>query len=119
MWPYPLTSSIFHVSGLSRIYLHENSQHWVWFEGQRLLGSLTTRYSTERSTLRFLLVVDPEARGEVEGPLVSAGLMAFAQRKSRIVMDYPAGIAVQELQSLGFEAERTLTWMSKHFNESD
>jgi ribosomal protein S18 acetylase RimI-like enzyme len=113
IWPYPLTPSLFHISGFSKFYLQENSQHWVWFEGQRLYGSLTTRYSTTRSTLRFILMVAPEAQGEIEGHLVSAGLMAFAQRRLRIVMDYPAGIAVQDLQALGFEAERTLTWMSK------
>jgi hypothetical protein len=45
-------------------------------------------------------------------------LMPFDQRRNRIVMDYPAGIAVQDFQDLGFEAERTLTWMSKRIDPS-
>jgi ribosomal protein S18 acetylase RimI-like enzyme len=113
IWPYPLTPTIFHVSGLSRLYLQDNSRHWVWYENHHLSGSLTARLNIERSTVRFVLLVEPEAQGEIEGQLVSAGLMAFAQRRIRIVMDYVAGIAVQDLQSLGFEAERSLTWMSK------
>lgn len=116
IWPYPLTSSIFHVSGLSRIFLQENSRHWLWFEDHRLMGSLTARYSTERSTIRFLLVVDPEAREEIESPLVSSGLVAFANRKVQIVIDYPAGFAEQDFRNLGFHAQRTLTWMGKQFN---
>ncbi len=118
IWPYPITPSIFHISGLSRLYLQENSQHWVWYEGTRLLGSLTARYSTWRSAVRFILIVDPEVQGEIERYLLSAGLMAVTQRRIRIVMDYAAGVAVQDLQSLGFEVERTLTWMSKRFDQS-
>jgi ribosomal protein S18 acetylase RimI-like enzyme len=118
IWPYPLTPSVFHISGFSRIFLQENSRHWVWIEGKRLLGSLTSRYSTARSTVRFVLMVAPEAQGNIERHLVSAGLMAFAQRRLRIVMDYPVGIAVQDLQTLGFDVERTLTWMSKDLTKS-
>jgi ribosomal protein S18 acetylase RimI-like enzyme len=118
IWPYPLTPSIFHFSGFSRFYLQANSQHWVWYEGQRLLGSLTARYSTERSTVRFVLIIDSEVQGEIERHLVSAGLAAFSQRRVRFVMDYPARIAVQDFQDLGFEADRTLTWMSKDLIQS-
>jgi ribosomal protein S18 acetylase RimI-like enzyme len=118
IWPYPLTSSIFHVSGLSRFYLQENSQHWVWFDGDRLLGSLTARYSTDRASLRFLLVVDPEVRGEIESPLMSSGLMAYAHRRVQIMIDYPAGFAQQVFHDLGFQVRRTLTWMQKDFSSS-
>jgi ribosomal protein S18 acetylase RimI-like enzyme len=118
VWPYPLTPSIFHVSGFSAFFFQENSQHWVWFEGHRLLGSLTARFSIQRSTVRFILMVEPEAQGEIEANLVNAGLMAFAHRRVRIVMDYPSGIAIQDFQGLGFEVERTLTWMSKHLDGS-
>jgi ribosomal protein S18 acetylase RimI-like enzyme len=116
IWPFPIMPTIFHVSGLSKFYLEGNSQHWVWYEDRRLLGSLTARLSTQRSAIRFLLLVEPEARGRIEGHLVSAGLMSFAERRNRIVMDYPAGIATEDFQNLGFEAERTLTWMSKRID---
>jgi ribosomal protein S18 acetylase RimI-like enzyme len=118
LWPYPLASSIFHVSGLSRFYLQGSSQHWVWYDGPRLLGSLTARYSTDRASLRFLLIVDPDVRGEIEGALISAGLMAYAGRRVQIVIDYPAGVAEQTFYDLGFKARRTLTWMAKDFIDS-
>lgn len=118
VWPYPLAPSLFHVSGLSRFYLQESSQHWVWFEEDRLVGSLTARYSADRASLRFILVVDPEVRGEIEGPLISAGLMANAHRRVQIVIDYPTGYAQQAFQDLGFQDQRTLTWMLKAFGEA-
>jgi len=119
IWPYPLTSSIFDVWDLSRVNFQEKGRHWVWFDGDRLLGSLTVRTTLEHSTLRFILLVDPEARGEIEAPLVSAGLMAFAHRNMRIVMDYPAGYAQQDFEKLGFQTERTLSWMMKQLNQSE
>jgi ribosomal protein S18 acetylase RimI-like enzyme len=113
IWPYPLSPSLFHLSGFSRFAFQENTRHWVWYEGDHLLGSLTARFNATHSALRFILMVAPEAQGELEAHLVSTGLMAFAQRRLRVVMDYVAGVAVQDLQNLGFEAGRTLTWMSK------
>jgi ribosomal protein S18 acetylase RimI-like enzyme len=118
VWPYPLTPSHFHLSGLSRLFYQEMSQHWVWFEGQRLMGSLTARQSAERSALRLILLVDPELQGKIEGSLISAALQSLSNRKVRLILDYPAGVAEVEFETLGFQPQRTLTWMAKDFIES-
>jgi len=117
VWPYPLTSSLFHLSGLSRLFYQEMSQHWVWYEGHRLLGSLTARQSTERAALRLILLVDPELRGKIEGSLIGAALQSLSHRKVQLTLDYSAGLADLELEALGFQPQRTLTWMAKDFIE--
>jgi ribosomal protein S18 acetylase RimI-like enzyme len=115
IWPYPLTTSLFYSSGLSKVIFLDRDQHWVWFEGHRLLGSLTARSGTDPATLRFILIVDPEVKGEIERPLLCAALAAYANRQIKIVLDYSAGIAHEELLELGFQPQRTLTWMAKTF----
>jgi GNAT superfamily N-acetyltransferase len=117
VWPYPLTSTLFHLSGLSSFFYQELYQHWVWYEGERLMGSLTTRQSTERSTLRLILMVSPEMRGKIETSLITCALKSRPNRRIQYILDYPAGVAEENLKTLGFQAQRTLTWMSKELLE--
>lgn len=111
VWPYPLTSSLFHVSGLSRWLYQERNQHWVWYEGSRLMGSITVRQSNEPTSLRLILVVHPEMRGQIEGALVGAALKSNSNRRVQYLMDYSASAAEDILTELGFTPQRTLTWM--------
>jgi len=116
VWPYPLTNSLFHLSGISRWFYQELSHHWVWYEGQRLMGSLTAQRSAERTSLRLLLLVDPELRGKIEAPLLRAAMQSLSNRKVQLTLDYPAGVAELELEALRFQSQRTLTWMAKDFS---
>jgi ribosomal protein S18 acetylase RimI-like enzyme len=115
IWPYPLTSSLFYSSGFSKILFINRDQHWVWFEGHRLLGSLTARMSSDPATIRLVLIVDPEVRGEIERPLICVALSGLVKKQVGVVLDYSAGIAHNDLQELGFRPQRTLTWMAKTF----
>ena len=82
------------------------------------MGSISVRQGTERTTLRMILLVDPEVRGKIEGSLVQAALQSLSHRKVQLILDYPAGVAQSELEALGFQPQRTLTWMAKEFSES-
>jgi ribosomal protein S18 acetylase RimI-like enzyme len=113
VWPYPLTSRIYKHPLLQRFFSMLINKHWVWVENGRLLGTLTARSHMENRKLRFILVVDPECRGEIERPLLSAGLKAFKDKQKILLLDYPIGMADEDLRELGFRSQRTLTWMSK------
>jgi len=89
------------------------NKHWVWVEDDQLMGSLSARSRVDNRKLRFILVVDPEMRGIIERPLLTKGLSALADTQREILLDYPVGLADQDLETLGFTARRTLTWMSK------
>lgn len=77
------------------------------------MGTLTARSHVENRKLRFILVVDPELRGVIERPLLCAGLRSLHDKQKKILLDYPVGMADQDLRDLGFRSQRTLTWMSK------
>jgi len=106
-WPYPLDPSFFRTPGAG------GRRHWLAWDGDRLLGSLTVR---EGSSTRMVILAPPEAQGEVERDLVSFGLSISRGRKP-IVIDYLAEVASQPLMDLGFRAERTLTWMRRRLSE--
>jgi ribosomal protein S18 acetylase RimI-like enzyme len=113
VWPYPLTSRLYLHSWLQRFFSMTMIRHWVWEEDNRLMGTLTARSHVENRKLRFILVVDPELRGVIERPLLCAGLRSLHDKQKKILLDYPVGMADQDLRDLGFRSQRTLTWMSK------
>jgi len=106
-WPYPLDPIFFRAAGtLGR-------RHWLAWEGDRLLGSLTIR---EGNSMRMVILARPEAQGEVERDLVSFGLGITRGRKP-VAIDYLSDIATQPLKDLGFRPVRTLTWMRRRLGE--
>jgi len=113
VWPYPLTSTLYRHRWAQQIFSMPMNKHWVWVEGDQLMGSLSARSRVDNRKLRFILVVDPEMRGIIERPLLTKGLSALADTQREILLDYPVGLADQDLETLGFTARRTLTWMSK------
>jgi len=106
-WPYPLDPGFFRAPPV------RGRRHWLAWDGDRLLGSLTIR---EGSSMRMIILAPPEAQGQVERDLVSFGLSVTRGRKP-IVIDYLADVATQPLKELGFRAERTLTWMRRRLSE--
>lgn len=113
VWPYPLTSTLYRHRWMQQIFSTQMNKHWVWVEDDQLMGSLSARSRVDNRKLRFILVVDPEMRGIIERPLLTKGLSALADTQREILLDYPVGLADQDLETLGFTARRTLTWMSK------
>ena len=65
----------------------------------------------------MILLATAESQGEIERELVSYGLSKIRLRKTAVVIDYLADLAVRELKELGFREERTLTWMSRRLKE--
>lgn len=113
VWPYPLTSTLYRHRWMQQIFNMPMNMHWVWVEGDQLMGSLSARSRVDNRKLRFILVVDPDMRGIIERPLLTKGLSSLADTQREILLDYPVGLADQDLETLGFTARRTLTWMSK------
>ena len=112
VWPYPLTASLYKSSILDQLIGSIAQRHWVWVESGRMLASLAARYSADQNHWRLILVVEPEMRGQLERPMVSAALMALAGPRREMVLDYSPGLADQAFMDLGFKPERTQTWMS-------
>jgi len=106
-WPYPLDPAFFRAPGA------RGRRHWLAWDGDRLLGSLTLR---EGSSMRMVILASPEAQGEVERDLAFFGVSTTRGRKP-IAIDYLAEVAIQPLKELGFRAERTLTWMRRRLSE--
>jgi GNAT superfamily N-acetyltransferase len=111
IWPYPTTSSFFRPHRFVAARDLRGVRHWVWPEKGQLIGSLTARRRLEKGSWRFILVVEPEARGRVEAGLMALVLTELPTQGS-IVLDYPAGILEEQFESFGFHPERTLTWMA-------
>lgn len=110
IWPYPITLSFFHPHDLIETLGFEGSRHWVWSEGSEILASLTARRGVERRSWRMILITDPIAHGRVETGLLARGLTELPIKGS-VILDYPVGVAEDELKGMGFHPERTLTWM--------
>ncbi len=110
IWPYPLTPGIFRPQRLSTALGFRSKQHWVWFEGGQLLASLTTRYLRHRGYWRLILMVTPEARGRVEGPMLATCLARLPGQEGAM-LDYAAGAAEDQIKSLYFHTNDTFTWM--------
>ncbi len=110
IWPFPLTPGIFRTQKLSSALGLRSKQHWVWYEEKRLLASLSARYLRQRSCWRLILVVAPEARGRVEGPML-ATCLARLPGQDPAMLDYAAGAAEGQIMSLDFYANAAFTWM--------
>lgn len=110
IWPYPLIPGTFRPQKISGALRHRSRLHWVWYEEQRLQASLSARYLRHRSCWRLILMVAPEARGRVEGPMLATCLARLPGRDPA-VLDYAAGVAEDQITSLGFSTNAAFTWM--------
>jgi len=110
IWPYPLTAGTFRPGRKRSSFSARPTQHWVWFEDDQLVASASARYLRQRGCWRLVLVVTPEARGQVEGPML-ATCLANLPRLQGAVLDYEDGIAVDPIRDLGFHSKESFTWM--------
>jgi GNAT superfamily N-acetyltransferase len=111
IWPYPLSAGFFRRKGKLWSLALGSPLHWGW-PADAPRAWLTARRSTDYGAWRLILMVEPEAHGTAEGPLLRRALAELSGRARAIVLDHPAGAAVAELGALGFAAERTLAWMA-------
>jgi len=110
VWPYPLIPGTFRPQRLSAALGLRSKQHWVWYETGQLLASLTARYLRQHRYWRLIMVVAPEARGRVEGPLLATALSRLPGQDAA-VLDYAAGAAEDQISNLDFHHKDTFTWM--------
>jgi hypothetical protein len=110
IWPYPLNSAYFHQRGWKALGMGFE-RHWVRFEQQRLIGSLSLRLGLEPGTLRLILMVDEDFRGSIESELISGALSSYPSLSDVIQFDYPTGVADADIRRLGFSENRKLIWM--------
>lgn len=112
VWPFPLRPEIFQVEPKSRIFGIRRQRHWAWHnDAGRAVGFLTAALANDSRYWRFILVVESDHRGQIEGSLVEHALPHLEDLALPIVMEYPPGPADDSLRALGFDFERTLTWM--------
>ena len=86
-------------------------RHWVWSEGDRLIGSISLRRGYEPGNLRLILLVEEKGKEKVEGELIAASLGPLQPFGDVIMLDYPAGVAASRLRQIGFLEQRRLVWM--------
>jgi hypothetical protein len=110
VWPYPLSTAFFRPRSLGAYLGFETYPHWLWRDGDALIGSLTAYPSIQRRQWRLILMVEPEHQGSIEGILLERGLQAMPAGYSA-VLDYAHGVGREVFEGLGFLEERTLTWM--------
>ncbi len=110
IWPYPLTAGIFRPRRKRPSLGARPKPHWVWIEDGQLKASLSARYLRQRGYWRLVLIVAPEVRGQVEGPML-ATCLADLPRLQGAVLDYVDGIAIDPIRDLGFLSKDSFTWM--------
>jgi ribosomal protein S18 acetylase RimI-like enzyme len=113
IWPYPTTTGLFRPKSWERRMRLGTDRHWVWFEQERLLGSVSLRWTHEPGQMRIVMVVDPDHQGEIEGELLGEALRGSRAPAENLILDYPTGIAEDMLKALGFQVRRRLIWMSR------
>jgi ribosomal protein S18 acetylase RimI-like enzyme len=118
VWPMPVRAELFRGGGPGLLMGWPGVRHWVWSEDNQVLASLTARPDWDRQMWRLAMVAAEQNRGAVERGLISAALDELGE-ESGVVLDYPRGVAHDDLVELGFRPERTLTWMGKTFIEHE
>lgn len=110
VWPFPVRAEFFRGPAIGGLVVPGPFRHWVWPEGPMIVGSLTARPDWDRSVWRLVLLSARSHRGQVEAGLISSAL-DYLGSEAAVVLDYTAATAEPTLASLGFHAERSLTWM--------
>jgi ribosomal protein S18 acetylase RimI-like enzyme len=111
IWPFPLRRDLFQAPRGEGDIPWEAPRHWVWGEEGRLQASLTAKRASDSSGWRLVLLVEHQARGKAERPLLAAALTKLRADQVSLLLDYPSGLAEAELRDHGFTIHNTLSWM--------
>jgi ribosomal protein S18 acetylase RimI-like enzyme len=112
VWPYPTRAGYFRPKVWQERFGIHPDRHWVWLEGDRLIGSASLRWGLEPNQLRMILLVNDEHRGQIERDLLITSLKNLRPYGAVVHMDYPTGEAEQVFRKIGFSDLRRLVWMS-------
>ncbi len=111
LWPFPVSPGYFRERSWQQQLGLRLDRHWVWPEGDRLVGMVSLRWALEPGTMRMILVVDHERRGKIEADLIAAAIREMGSVSEVIQLDYPSSVAGEVLETMGFIAKRHLVWM--------
>lgn len=90
--------------------------HWAVEEEGRLVGLVNIKPATWGQSHQLELIVHPDWRGQLEGPLISRALnYLYPWRHRNIVIKHPAHHpeAVKVYKEFGFVENQTLIWMKR------
>lgn len=111
VWPYPPSARYFRPRDWQQRLRLNVDRHWVWFDDGQLLGFVSLRWALEPGTMRMILVVEPESRGQIEHALITTAMHNLLPTRDSIILDYPTAGADETLKALGFSERRKLVWM--------
>jgi ribosomal protein S18 acetylase RimI-like enzyme len=117
-WPYSNRVEYFRPRELAGGLGLRGSNNWVVEQDDRLVASLMARSGYEPGAWRLVMMVEPQARGQVEEALLAKALSQLLPRRMPVVIEYAAGQVDELFARAGFEAERTLTWMGRGIGTS-
>jgi ribosomal protein S18 acetylase RimI-like enzyme len=107
LWPRPLDEAVFrHPLGLGW------TGHWVWPRSGPLRASLSAFPGHDAPGIHLVMVLDREASGRAEAPLLDAALLAVPARGESIRLEVVDAADESVLRRYGFELERRLAWMA-------
>jgi hypothetical protein len=89
----------------------EGPRCWAAVRGDRLLAVLA-RQSTRAAADRLWLAAPEDPDAEAIRVLLRHAVPAFPGRR-HLNLEYPAGWAVEALESAGFKPHQTLIWMQR------
>jgi ribosomal protein S18 acetylase RimI-like enzyme len=112
-WPYRNRIEYFRPRELADGLGLRGSLHWVVERDGSVVASLMARSGFEPGAWRLVLMVEPEAQGQVEEALLAKALPTLLPKKMPVMIEHQAGAAEEVFRKAGFEAERTLTWMKR------
>ena len=113
VWPYPPDAGFFRPGPWQQRLRLNLDRHWVWFDDERLLGSISFRWGLEPGHVRMLLLVDPESQGKIESDLLMVAMQSLQPYGDSIVVDYLSDVAEASFKKVGFSEKRQLVWMNR------
>lgn len=119
VWPFPLEPGLLRPGAMEDALGLDAAGNWVWQREGLVAAFLIGRPAGERKCLRMNMVVEPEAQGRAEAPLLQQALADLGPGRKRVLLEYLAGKAQAELQGLGFRPQRTLAWMALDLMSGD
>ncbi|MGW8252011.1 MAG: GNAT family N-acetyltransferase, partial [Anaerolineales bacterium] len=101
---------------LYRLFNDIHPRQWSAWREDRLIGAISWQ-SSLGYTDHVWLALDPDGDQTAAYPLLNYVRRRSSPRRT-LALDFPSGVAEQEIRSAGFEEHQTLIWMSKDLNSN-
>ncbi len=111
IWPAPSIETYFRPVSLAGALGLDYRQHWVAVDHGRITGSLSLLSQPDLSSMHLILTAAADCQGQLETALLSYGLHQINPIRKPVKLNYPAGIADEDIARLGFVPRNTLHWM--------